>query len=64
MRKASIQNFVRDVESRKQAVGMTDGTIALARNSGLRRKAEKREMISRIQDRARAAGLEPLQANF
>ena len=56
--------FVQAVEARKRAVGLSDDTIAEARNSGRRRTPAKRELISRIQERARSAGLEPLAANF
>ena len=64
MRVMSVQTFVRAVETRKRALGVTDEDIALARNSGQRRTPAKRALIARTQDRALAAGLKPLEANF
>ncbi len=56
--------FVQAVEARKRALGLSDEAIEAARNSGRRRTPAKREQISRIQERARAAGMQPLAANF
>jgi hypothetical protein len=59
-----LQDFVRAIAARKQALGITDADIAAARNGGLRRTPAKREQLARIQARARAAGLTPYPANF
>lgn len=64
MRKVDLPAFVRDVAGRKTALGITDDTIIRARNSGARRTPEKCEMLARMRQRAEAAGLEPLPANF
>lgn len=60
----SAGEFALAVQARKIACGLQDEDVAAARNSGRRRTPEKRQQIARIQDRARAAGLEPLAANF
>jgi hypothetical protein len=65
MRRAkSLEAFVQEVDDRKRALGITDAMIVASRNDGTRRTPEKREMIARIQKRARAAGVEPLPARF
>jgi hypothetical protein len=65
MRRAkSLQAFLQEVEDRKRALGITDAMIVDARNTGERRTPEKREMLARIQKRARAAGVEPMPAKF
>jgi uncharacterized membrane protein YebE (DUF533 family) len=60
----SLEAFLQSVEDRKRALGITDEMIAAARNDGTRRTPEKREMLGRIQQRAKAAGIEPLAAKF
>jgi hypothetical protein len=60
----SLSAFVQAVENRKVSLGITEDTIARARNNGSRRTPEKREQLAKIQDRAREAGLKPLPANF
>jgi hypothetical protein len=65
MRKASsYQSVALAIAERKRELGVTDEAVATARNSGTRRTREKRELLQRIQARARAAGVEPLPANF
>ena len=59
-----LWQFVREVNARKRAVGVSDDAIAAARNRGRRRTAEKRMQLQRIQERAQASGLEPLSAFF
>ena len=65
MRRAkSLQAFLQEVDDRKRALGITDELIASARNNGDRREPEKREMLARIQERAKAAGVKPMPAKF
>jgi hypothetical protein len=54
------------VERKKAAIGWIDGdasTDAL-RNSGVARTPAKREMLARIDSRAKAAGRPPLKSNY
>jgi hypothetical protein len=65
MRRAkSLQAFLQEIEDRKRALGITDAMIVSARNNGERRTPEKRELLARTQERAKAAGVEPLPAKF
>jgi hypothetical protein len=59
-----LDAFVRHIEERKQALGITAQDIEAARNSGNRRTPEKREFLRRIQERARRLGVEPMPAKF
>jgi hypothetical protein len=45
-------------------LGVTKGCDAKARNPGGRRTPEKRELLRRIGERTRAAGLVPSPAEF
>jgi hypothetical protein len=63
-RVGSLSVFVREIEDRKRSLGITDEMIASARNTGECRTPEKREVIARMQERARDAGLEPMAAKF
>jgi hypothetical protein len=60
----SLEAFLQEVEDRKRALGITDEMIVAARNTGERRTPEKREALARLQERAKAAGVEPLPAKF
>jgi len=54
------------VERKKAAIGWIDdepSTDAL-RNSGVARTPAKREMLARIEKRAKAAGRPPLKSNY
>jgi hypothetical protein len=54
------------VERKKAAIGWIDddaSTQAL-RNSGVARTPAKREMLARIESRAKAAGRPPLKSNY
>jgi hypothetical protein len=64
MRTVRLQDFIQAVEDRKRSLGIGDEVLLAARNSGERRTPEKREMLARIRERARKAGLEPLPAKF
>jgi hypothetical protein len=59
-----LDAFVRHIEERKQALGITAQDIEAARTSGNRRTPEKREFLRRIQERARRLGVEPMPAKF
>jgi hypothetical protein len=54
------------IEARKAAIGMRDTPemIDAFRNKGARRTPEKRELLRRIEDRARAEGREPVRAYY
>ena len=56
--------YLKAVARRRRELGVTDKDIARARNPRDRRTPEKRELLRRIGERARAARLEPLRAKF
>ena len=60
----TLEEIQEEIEARKHELGITDEMIAAARNSGVGRTRLKREQLARIQERARAAGLEPYPAKF
>jgi hypothetical protein len=60
----SLSDFLRNIDDRKRALGITDETIVGARNTGERGTPAKRQMLARIQERARRAFVEPLAADF
>ena len=60
----ALSTFLAIVAERKRLLGVGDEAYARARNSGRRRTPEKRELLRRIQRRAREAGVEPFEANF
>jgi hypothetical protein len=51
------------IARRRAELGMTDHDDWLMRNSGENRTPEKRELLRRIAERCRAAGIEPSLAN-
>jgi hypothetical protein len=59
-----LSDFLAIVAERKRVLGIDDAAYARARNSGRRRTAEKRELLRRINRRAREAGLKPFEARF
>jgi hypothetical protein len=59
-----LSTFLAIVAERKRVLGITDEAYVRARNRGRRRTPEKRELLRRIQRRARAAGTEPFEADF
>jgi hypothetical protein len=59
-----LSTFLAIVAERKRALGITDEAYARARNRGRRRRPEKRELLRRIDRRARQAGVEPFKARF
>lgn len=60
----NLDEWIQQLEQRKQEQGITDADIDNCRNSGLRRTQEKRQSLASIRDRAIAHGLKPLDANY
>jgi hypothetical protein len=56
--------FVEMLSERQRALGITEDDFVRARNSGRRRTPEKRELLRRIDGRARKAGAQPFKAHF
>jgi hypothetical protein len=54
------------VEAKKAAIGWIDDEVTTdaLRNSGMARKPAKRELLARIETRAKAAGRTPLKSNY
>jgi len=54
------------VEAKKTAIGWIDDEVTTdaLRNSGVARTPAKREMLARIETRAKAAGRTPLKSNY
>jgi hypothetical protein len=59
-----LKDFLAEVEARKRALGMVDTpeSIEAMRNKGANRTPEKRELLRRAGERARAAGLEAIKS--
>jgi len=53
-----------EIEARRRELGITDADDRACMNDGLARTPEKRAFLARIAERARAAGLEPFEANY
>ena len=62
----TLDQFLADIRARKAALGMIDTPeeVEAMRNKGGRRTPEKRELLRRIEKRARAAGVEPLKSYY
>jgi len=60
----TLDRFLADIKARKAALDMKDTPeeVEAMRNKGGRRTPEKRELLRRVEERARAAGLEPLKS--
>ena len=54
------------VERKKAAIGWLDDDVSTdaLRNSGMARTSAKRELLARIDSRAKAAGRPPLKSNY
>jgi hypothetical protein len=52
------------MEAWRQQVGLTEVDDREMQNSGERRTPEKRELLRRIAERCRAAGVEPFPVNY
>jgi hypothetical protein len=59
----SLPEFLRTLEERKAALGVTDDTYASLRNRGDRRTEEKQALLKAMRERAEKAGLQPFPAN-
>jgi hypothetical protein len=59
-----LSTFLALLAERKRALGITDEAYARARNRARCRKPEKRELLRRIDRRARQAGVEPFEARL
>jgi hypothetical protein len=59
-----LSAFLAIVAERKRVLGVADEAYARARNRGRGRTPEKRELLRRIQRRARDATTEPFEASF
>jgi len=59
-----LRDLVARAEARKAALGIaeTPGEIEAMRNKGGQRRLEKRELLRRIEERARRAGTGPAAA--
>lgn len=55
--------FIADTEARRASIGSV-APVSRLRNGGGSRTPEKRAALVRAADRARAAGVEPVPANF
>jgi hypothetical protein len=64
MRVIRLEDLDKELERRQRELGVTPERIERARNDGRRRTPEKRELLRRIGERARAAGVEPFPAAF
>ena len=64
MRTITLEDHIKQVQARKNLLGITNNMIEACRNNGERRTLEKRELLRQIEERARVAGLTPLPANF
>jgi hypothetical protein len=62
----TLFDYLESVEHRKAELGWIDTpeTTEAMRNKGANRTPEKRELLRRMAERARAAGLEPIKAYF
>lgn len=66
MVKLTLAELQTRIEARKAELGMTDTPeqTEVLRNKGANRTAEKRELLRRIEQRAKAAGRTPPRAHF
>jgi len=66
MKTISLQEHLERVRARKRELGIveTPETVDAMRNKGELRTPEKRELLRRIEERARAAGVKPLVAYY
>ena len=62
----TLSDLLSGIRERKAALGIVDTPerTESMRNRGTRRTPEKRAMLARIEERARAAGIEPLKAYY
>ncbi len=62
----TLDQFLTDIKARKAALGMADtpAEVEAMRNKGGRRTPEKRELLRRVEERARAAGPKLLKSYY
>jgi hypothetical protein len=60
----SLEEFCREMEARRKAVGMSEDDDWEIRDLDQRRMAEKREFLRRIVERGCVAGTDPFPANY
>lgn len=62
MRQTDLSTFLRVIETRKALVGLDESASAVEsrRNKGGRRTASKQALLRRNEQRAEAAGLDPI----
>lgn len=62
----SLSDLLGDIRQRKADLGISDTAerTEVMRNDGIRRTARKRQVLARIDERARTAGVTPLKANY
>ena len=64
MKTVKLDDFVRQIDARKAALGMS-GTDVACLNSGERRTPEKRALLEAVRKAAKEEGREPVfKANF
>ena len=66
MKTITLTALREQVERKKAAIGWVDdeASTAALRNSGRMRTPAKREMLGKIEARAKAAGRKPLNSNY
>lgn len=66
MKTITMSDLRARVQAAKCRIGWTDdeAQIAALRNSGQNRTAAKRALLAEIEERARAAGLDPVPSNY
>ncbi len=66
MKTISLATLQQQVNARKTALGMLDtpAEVEVMRNKGANRTPEKRELLRCVENRARAAGVQPVVAHF
>jgi len=62
----SLSDLLDGIRQRKANLGIVDTAerTEAIRNDGIRRTARKRDMLARIDERAREAGIAPLKAHY
>ncbi|PZU70233.1 MAG: hypothetical protein DI554_00380 [Sphingobium sp.] len=59
-----LRKYWARIAQRKKALGLDDPALTeRLRNSGEQRTPEKREMLDRMEDRAKKAGVPPVKSN-
>jgi hypothetical protein len=64
MDEIAFSELMRQIEERRQALGITEADDAACRNDGSRRTPEKRQLLREIAERCAEAGVQPLPVNY